>query len=89
MMSWHYTQDNEPSIGSRVRVHSSENWGIGTAIYKGQGQWDRVKPLPLSEPLGEIDAWQPIPARWWQLWQHPMMRGAREWLSPLRQFVRD
>jgi hypothetical protein len=87
-MSWHYTKEREPSIGARVRVHSSETWGIGTAVYQGEGQWARVSPLPLSEPLGEIDAWEPLPASWWQMLLRPFRRTARLWPEPLRQSAR-
>lgn len=80
-MSWQYTRDREPVIGARARVHSSETWGIGTAIYKGDDQWERVAPLPFSEPFGAIDAWEPLPLRWWQTGWRLFKRGLRLPLS--------
>jgi hypothetical protein len=65
-MVWHYTADREPKTGSRVRVHSSETWGTGTAIYRGQGQWDKILPHAMSGPLGVIDAWAALPV-WWRI----------------------
>jgi hypothetical protein len=88
-MSWQYTRDREPDTGARVRVHSSETWAIGTAVYKGDGQWERVTPLPFSESLGEIDAWEPLPLSWLQTWLRPFKRPVRAPLSPIRQSARS